>query len=521
MLELPSAFTHWAKPSPKRFSWETELLGTAGHVKVVSSHRRAEEDRIICQYTANSLFTIVVSTYGDFCVGGENEALVKQIEHIVAEDLPIDRVIISWNPDDSGRLVGAEGLLDHVSGDVPIEIVLHRKNSLQNRFAFGGYLCTESVLHLDNDILIAPRILRAAFELHRRVFWDRILGFYCATIGKSGGDVEYISWDFRSPPPEGACDFVLTGLAFLARSHHYRYFDDTFKEVRENVVEKEFSGEDLLMNFVVAHSLRRETSIGVDARFKWSGRVGAAVFFDHRKCFRRRAIRMDYGHDARLRQNLFRSTQVTRRKRTSVVLALLHEFGRIVGVERKHYSICIRHAKDVDEYGRIDTVRPLAFTQWYKSGGLKQGMYHVVLDTQKNARIDIHLAFNNVLQWDKENVIVWILYGASIKMDGFVGDVCYRNTRFARYYSGYRMTHIVCSNQTAKRWFRSVSDLVAFRFNAEDKFVFPVTSASCTSKRCSLDSTRLEQMQVKSCFNATPNPMDECSKVLSATMQTK
>lgn len=478
---------------------------------------RREEDRIACQRSNYSAFTIVLSTYGKFCPGGENHALIKQVSVLASAGLPIDRIIVSWNPDDKGVSDGAAEVLKyiHTAQDLPVEVVVHRENLLHNRFAFGAYLCTESVLHLDNDVMISPKVLLPAFELHRRFFMDRILGFYCATFAESSDGMEYISWDYRSPPPSSACDFVLTGLAFLARSYHFRYFDELFKDLRDGVVAREFSGEDLLMNFVIAYSLKPMSSIGLEQSYAQYRRVGAAVYFDHRKCFRKRSVRIDYGHNARYRKNLFQSPTVTRRKRRKVIQVLLERFGHIVGVDAPYSSVCIRKCDQIVSFGRIDAVRPQAVSRWYERRIRDTGTLHIVLDNDKAGEKRLGKALEEIFQLERSDILVWLLFEGGSKRSEFVNAACPKDTIFAQYRRHGRRLILFCFDKTNGEWISKVLDWMRFNESKADFYFFPTSLQSCNRAQCTIDSSSIEKWRVKNCFLQRRTSEGDCSKVAS------
>eukprot|EP00516_Mucochytrium_quahogii_P007812 CAMPEP_0203764834 /NCGR_PEP_ID=MMETSP0098-20131031/18076_1 /ASSEMBLY_ACC=CAM_ASM_000208 /TAXON_ID=96639 /ORGANISM=" , Strain NY0313808BC1" /LENGTH=458 /DNA_ID=CAMNT_0050661023 /DNA_START=559 /DNA_END=1932 /DNA_ORIENTATION=+ len=299
-----------AKPS----TWSTVLLAEREPVQVYSFTERKKEDQQTCSNRTKRKLTIILNSYGPFQRNKTNSHLVWLINMYIRELEPIlDRVILSWNPTHENTV----DILNYLDNRVPVELVLHNTNRLHNRFAFGNYSCTNHVLHLDNDALIEPRILLSAYRMYTVEVSDRILGFYCADYRLNKTDpsrVNYYSRGIRvrNRRENDACKFALTGAAFLRTKYHIAYFRDKFKKLRDEIVEKYFTGEDIMMNFVVGYELNKHLTLSKNTRLHISGnrkntakpvgsnlRVGSAVHFAQHKCFQNGIATVEYGQKIR------------------------------------------------------------------------------------------------------------------------------------------------------------------------------------------------------------------------------
>lgn len=246
-------------------TWETHVLSEPKPVSVYSFTKRDRADRKVCRDKDKRRFTVVMSVNGPFSVGGANAQIVQLVNFLLDKVGPeyIRGVVLSWNPGPSDDTTGALDALGHlIQSPIPVELVLHNSNKLENRFAFGDYLCSEHVLHLDDDVLIPPPLMIAGYGLFRDYFSDRLLGYYCAEYSKNHhkdmmpGDYMYLSKGLKA---DYNCNMVLTGLVFLNAKYHNEYHRAKYAAIRQDVVEKYLSGEDILMNFVVGDVLKRNS----------------------------------------------------------------------------------------------------------------------------------------------------------------------------------------------------------------------------------------------------------------------
>jgi hypothetical protein len=278
----------------------------------------------------------------------------------------LDRVIISWNPDSSG----AEELLQALPMDVPVELVLHNTNELGNRFAFGDYICTQHVLHLDNDIMVDGSVLLSAYELFRNPqVSNRLLSLFCASYETGpDGKVSYQSKGIfkLERKDETLCKLGLTGVAFLDKKYHNIYHREEYKDLRTNYVEKYLSGEDIMMNFIVAKELIRDGDesmldtkgkvfsklpLSMSAKAlrptKYSIKLGSAVFFSPRKCFNSLAqVDIKFGHDIRNGGPLWMRPDpvidgVVVKRRDLLVDTMIRHFGDIAKTSSR--NICVNY----------------------------------------------------------------------------------------------------------------------------------------------------------------------------------
>lgn len=327
-------------PTQKLFSWRTRLLSSDDDARVFSYQPRRSGTAIRndleplsngkCHPSSQATtkkFTVILSANGAFTPGrnGKNAQIVALTNYYlerVGSDY-IDRFILSWNPSNSS--VGASdvvSILRYIAPSfVPVELVLHGTNKLENRFAFGNYACTEHILHLDDDIFIPAPMMLAGFALFRDYVPDRLLGYYCANYGRpiqsDGTRSSWYHYVSKGIKVTRECNMVLTGLVFLNRRYHYLYHNDRFAQIRQDVVEKNLSGEDILMNFVVGDFLNRTNmeypkKIRIPRSRAASGpraipksravQVGSAVHFSYEICFDKETegfIGTQIGHSTR------------------------------------------------------------------------------------------------------------------------------------------------------------------------------------------------------------------------------
>jgi len=349
------------------YKWNVTLLADENPVRVWSLSDRALEDREKCTNRVKDKFTLVVNTYGQFDLRGTNAALINTISrYIRALHSRLDRVIISWNP----TYEDAEKILQALPVDVPVELVLHNTNELGNRFAFGDYICTDHVLHLDNDILVDGSVLLSAYEMFRNgQVSDRLLSLFCASYEKNkDGTFTYQSKGVEKTlrKDKTMCKLGLTGVAFLDKKYHALYHGPEYSELRENIVEKYFSGEDILMNFVVAKELiAKKDSSMLDTKNKvfarlpltmssaalkptvYNVKLGSAIHFAPRKCFNGLAqAEIKFGHDSRKSGPLWKRPDPkingkVRKRRDIIVESMIQHFGDITKTSAR--NMCVNY----------------------------------------------------------------------------------------------------------------------------------------------------------------------------------
>uniref|UniRef100_A0A7S2RUS6 Glycosyl transferase 64 domain-containing protein n=1 Tax=Mucochytrium quahogii TaxID=96639 RepID=A0A7S2RUS6_9STRA len=241
----------WHESGLNIYEWNTTLLNSDQPVRVVSTHARNQEDIQECKSRNNTKMTIVFSTYGSFGINA-NRAPQQLLEKYLsgALDETVDRIVIAWNP----KHDGTETLIRQLkvwNASIPVEIVLHRENYLQNRFSFGKYLCTDAVFHVDNDVDFDDpsfNYLKLGFKTFQKNP-DVIVGYYCAGFTEQ---LRYMTFGLTTC---SNCKMILMGLAFVHAKYHTLFFAEKFKPIRDKI-ELVISGEDIAMNFVVADHLK-------------------------------------------------------------------------------------------------------------------------------------------------------------------------------------------------------------------------------------------------------------------------
>jgi len=259
--------------------------------------------------------TIVISLFG-----AVRPYLKEHVLRIARENAPlVDRIILSWN---DPPLQQVAGFMSALAGEtrVPILAALHPSNELGNRFSFGHFICTETVLHLDDDVYMGADLLSASFGA-ARAFPDRIVGLYCAGFRMDAGGANYKSWGYGACGRD--CSLALTGVAFLNRRYHVAFFDDKHHAARA-YVEEQATGEDILMNFVVAAELARRRGgelpalpVGKESR---PGSLGSALKFCARRCMpNNTTFTIAAGHDRQRKAWTLASKSGAGRRRRNVL----------------------------------------------------------------------------------------------------------------------------------------------------------------------------------------------------------
>ena len=243
------------------------------------------------QKPLNRTFTLVMNTFGPYA-RRSRESLEELSWHYCS--LPeTGEIVISWNPPHRGFELLLKLIRKKCS--IPVTAILYEKNSLSNKFRLtASELSNNLVLHVDNDIFISHKVLQSSFQLFQAKFSTKLMGFFCAALvaDAKSGSIKYQSYPpkFYSLPKK--CDFVLTGMAFLDHTlYHARYFDTEFEPFRK-LVSKYMSGEDLLMNAVVATT---------------QSLAPHAVHYGPHECLKTKDIQFNsmYGHEERFGKPLW------------------------------------------------------------------------------------------------------------------------------------------------------------------------------------------------------------------------
>lgn len=153
-------------------------------------------------------------------------------------------VVVVWN---AGPPPPKEALTK--STNIPVRLRVETTNSLNNRFKPDPEIPNRAVFSVDDDIRIPCRDIEAGFATWRRNPFS-LVGYFPRLIQGTPYPV------FRGESyvvETGKYNAILTGAAFIDASLMFpAYWSDSMTAARA-VVDREFNGEDLLMNFVVAN----------------------------------------------------------------------------------------------------------------------------------------------------------------------------------------------------------------------------------------------------------------------------
>lgn len=183
-------------------------------------------------------FTILILSYGP-----RLPLLKGTIKHYSSCPSASNAVIV-WN---AGPPPPEEALLK--SASIPVRLRVEPSNSLNNRFKPDPDIPTRAVFSVDDDIRIPCRDIEAGFAKWRRNPFS-LVGYFPRFIEGTPYPV------FRGESyvvETGKYNAILTGATFIDASNMFpAYWSDSMTAARA-VVDREFNGEDLLMNFVVAN----------------------------------------------------------------------------------------------------------------------------------------------------------------------------------------------------------------------------------------------------------------------------
>jgi hypothetical protein len=296
---------------------------------------------------SNPKFTVVFSYYGRI-----RSYLVSHILRLIEENkIVIERFIISWNtPPTNARelllmlMYGSNGLT------VPVELVLHETNSITNRYVFGNFICTYSILMMDDDIYAEPKLVTMMWNLAQQVP-DRIVGLTCGSwrAPKTLTSDQYnktltthaISYLYTPYGTGGACaercKFALTNFAFIAKRYQFVYFLPELAALQNAA--SNLTADDIFANFAVAYALKKENRLPETVNlFKSSNAttLGSSVQFCYWGCSEEK---LEFHHGIGHKKGLFRYS--LRRNhlelRSEALNLFIQELG---GIAQGSSSIC-------------------------------------------------------------------------------------------------------------------------------------------------------------------------------------
>ncbi|KAG9469634.1 hypothetical protein GDO78_020039 [Eleutherodactylus coqui] len=182
-------------------------------------------------------FTAVVLTYDRV------ESLFRVITE-VSKVPSLSKLLVVWN--NQNKSPPEESLWPKIR--VPLKVVRTAENKLSNRFFPYDEIETESVLAIDDDIImLTSDELQFGYEVWRE-FPDRLVGY----PGRLHlWDHEMNKWKYESEWTNEV-SMVLTGAAFYHKYFNYLYTYKMPGDIK-NWVDAHMNCEDIAMNFLVAN----------------------------------------------------------------------------------------------------------------------------------------------------------------------------------------------------------------------------------------------------------------------------
>jgi hypothetical protein len=182
------------------------------------------------------------------------------VEHYSQCKGSVGEILIVWNGD------GVEAIADLASSDrsngPTVRIRVEHEPSMNNRYKPDPKIAYRGVLSLDDDLRIPCQSIDKAFaawkqnKSHLVGWFPRLIeSFEHGSSGVYHGEPEAIE--------QGRYNLILSGAAFLdSRRYFGMYWAQELEPLREIVNEK-LNCDDILMNFVVAHSHSQRSSLPV------------------------------------------------------------------------------------------------------------------------------------------------------------------------------------------------------------------------------------------------------------------
>ncbi|KAJ3386745.1 hypothetical protein HDU92_002334, partial [Lobulomyces angularis] len=224
-------------------------------------------------------FSILVPSYSK-----RKDTLKKFLDYYATKStlelLPqLKKIFVIWIDE-----VNSQPPLDMIkekSYSIPIEFVSVPEKSLNYRYRAPASLSTDAVMTIDDDVRIPLRSLEFLFQVYKN-FPDRLVGLVNRPLLKYVTSSEpnkikyYYEWSHKSE----YYSLVLTGASFLHRNWLEKYWSDDSKLVKSReLVNKNFNGEDLSMNFMVSHfnGLKGPIHVETPEPWKMDGSVKTAI----------------------------------------------------------------------------------------------------------------------------------------------------------------------------------------------------------------------------------------------------
>lgn len=198
----------------------------------------------------SSKFTVITPTHHE----GLNHPFIIRQWNILG-DL-IDKIIIVWDKPVENSLNRMKELLKNNS--IKVEFVVNRTHgTLNNRFLPFKLVRTKFVFQLDDDILIRPKGIIAAFET-ATLNPLKLVSFHGRhRIGRDHSTGAAKSYESHWPKSDVETGHLgLTAAGMLATKYMELYWSEDAKPIRD-FVEEQRNCEDIAMNYVIEAELRR------------------------------------------------------------------------------------------------------------------------------------------------------------------------------------------------------------------------------------------------------------------------
>ncbi|KAF8353477.1 hypothetical protein PRIPAC_98105 [Pristionchus pacificus] len=196
-------------------------------------------------------FTVVILTYDR--VDG-----VTKIFNTLRNCPFLNKIIVVWNNNNSSPPA------DWLDMNDPFEIIMPKKNSLNNRFIPYESIETEAVISMDDDVYVTQSELVFAFRMWRENR-NRIVGFpeRYALHQRVYVIVDLLRYHTKvnSRSKYGLTahheySMILTGLAIIHKEFLFEFTYNQHPAILE-YIDDHFNCEDIAMNYLVAHLTRR------------------------------------------------------------------------------------------------------------------------------------------------------------------------------------------------------------------------------------------------------------------------
>ena len=182
-----------------------------------------------------------------------NDMLKSLLRHLDRSSCPsLAKIYVSW-VNESAPL--PDFLMDDQFRKYPIEVIPPPTMGLEHRFDIPLSLETDAVLSYDDDLRIPCSDLEVGFQTWRQ-FPDRIVGFVNRwhQLQEDGKTWKYAFPNSKSMIPWYS--MILTDASFLHRNWLEKFLSDSPRGIID-FIEKHRNCEDIAMNFLVAHTIKK------------------------------------------------------------------------------------------------------------------------------------------------------------------------------------------------------------------------------------------------------------------------